>query len=283
MGSVSEPCGRSNGFAAALLHNTRKMLSDDLTFLFGEFVPKCSHNIDKTFNDYQTLQFMAAGAVELDVGGRKHELAGANFWSCYAGPRISFHVTPGRRSWAHRYIAFRGPLVARWIAEGLFPVAPQESPSGVPFEARFDRLLELSRRSDRVNQLRAIHELEGILIDLADARAQATEHQPWLKTVIDRLHDFSAGGEPDYETLAEKIGMTASTLRRRFKFATGTTPHQYVLQLRIAEAKRMLGGGDEPIKRIAQKLGYRDVYFFSRQFRALTGVPPAMYRRSRQG
>ena len=32
-----------------------------------------------------------------------------------------------------------------------------------------------------------------------------------------------------------------------------------------------------------QDLGYRDVYFFSRQFRVITGVPPAMYRRSRQG
>ena len=67
------------------------MLSDDLIFLFGEFVPRCTHEIDKTFDDYQTLQYMAAGAVELEIAGRKLSLAGRNFWSCYPGPRISFH------------------------------------------------------------------------------------------------------------------------------------------------------------------------------------------------
>jgi len=45
----------------------------------------------------------------------------------------------------------------------------------------------------------------------------------------------------------------------------------------------MLVHTDEPIKMIAARLGYNDVYFFSRQFRLITGVPPAIYRRSRQG
>jgi AraC-like DNA-binding protein len=259
------------------------MLGDDLTFLFGEFVPRCTHRVDKTFDDYQTLQYMAAGAVELTIGLRKQLLAGKNFWSCYPGPRISFHVARGRKAWAHRYIAFRGPLVARWIAEGLFPVPPQPAPPDIEFDSRFDAMLEFSRKTDRVSQLRAILGLEEMLLDLAEARARSLEHQPWLKTVLDRLHEFSTGGEPDYESLADRLGMTASTLRRRFRTATGTTPHQYVLQCRIAEAKRLLGEEDQPIKSIAMQLGYRDVYFFSRQFRLITGVPPAMYRRSRQG
>ena len=100
------------------------MPADDLTFLFGEFVPRCTHDIDKTF-DYQTLQYMAAGEVELMIGPRSFLLKGANFWSCYPGPRISFHVASGRKTWAHRYIAFRGPLVKRWEHDGLFPIEPQ--------------------------------------------------------------------------------------------------------------------------------------------------------------
>jgi YesN/AraC family two-component response regulator len=38
-----------------------------------------------------------------------------------------------------------------------------------------------------------------------------------------------------------------------------------------------------PIKTIAEQLGYRDVSFFTRQFRLVTGVPPATFRRSREG
>jgi len=61
------------------------------------------------------------------------------------------------------------------------------------------------------------------------------------------------------------------------------SPHAYLLQCRATSARRLLGETDLPIKSIAQQLGYRDVYFFSRQFRQMTGVPPAVYRHSRHG
>ncbi len=225
---------------------------------------------------------MAAGEVELMIGPRSFLLKGANFWSCYPGPRIAFHVASGRKSWAHRYIAFRGPLVERWARDGLFPIEPQPCPARVEFDQRFDQVLSLSRQNDRMSVVRAIHELEGMLIDLAEARLHPEAHPGWLSKLLARL-DQPSGEDPRYDELAKEFGMTASTLRRRFRSATGSSPHQYVLQNRIAEARRLLGETDEPIKSIAKRLGYRDVYFFTRQFRSLTGVPPAMYRRSRQG
>jgi transcriptional regulator GlxA family with amidase domain len=87
----------------------------------------------------------------------------------------------------------------------------------------------------------------------------------------------------DYDALAEEVGTSPATFRRRFRQATGTSPHEFLLHCRSAEARRLLGESDLPIKQIATLLGYRDVYFFSRQFRELAGVPPATYRRSRQG
>ena len=71
---------------------------DGLTFLYGESVPKCAHRIDKHFLGYHTLQYMSAGGVELDIGGRSYQLFGRWFWSAYPGPRISFHAAPGHRS-----------------------------------------------------------------------------------------------------------------------------------------------------------------------------------------
>jgi iron complex transport system substrate-binding protein len=93
----------------------------------------------------------------------------------------------------------------------------------------------------------------------------------------------TGAGNGDYDAIAAKLGMAESTLRRRFRDATGVPPHEFVLQARVNEARRLLGETNDPIKRIAQRLGYRDVYFFSRQFRQFAGVPPALYRKSRQG
>ena len=90
-------------------------------------------------------------------------------------------------------------------------------------------------------------------------------------------------GTVDHEQIADELGMAEVTFRRRFRAVTGAPPHEYVLQARVAEARRLLGETDLPIKSIAQQLGYKDVYFFSRQFKRFAGVPPALYRRSRQG
>src|SRR5688572_19866467 len=94
----------------------------ELTFLYGESVPRCAHEIDKHFAGYNTLQYMSAGAVELTVAGERHALNGRWFWSAYPGPRIAFRAAPPARHWRHRYLAFRGPRVRRWHEAGLFPV-----------------------------------------------------------------------------------------------------------------------------------------------------------------
>jgi AraC-like DNA-binding protein len=257
----------------------------DLTFLYGESVPRCTHRIDKQFRDYQTIQYMSGGGVELEIGAERYELRGRYFWSAYPGPRVRFQAARGHAHWAHRYIAFRGPLVSRWTAEGLFPiVVPQRPPGNRDYGKAFDEMLARSARADRVSYLRAVHSLEGMLLDLAEARAVAPVAQAWVGRAMDWLSGMAEeGGAADYAGLAESLGMGESTFRRRFREATGTPPHVYLLQCRVASARRLLAETELPIKEIAGRLHYGDVYFFSRQFKKLAGVPPAVYRKSRQG
>src|SRR5688572_1642815 len=162
------------------------MSGSDLTFLYGESVPRCTHHIDKVSADYSTLQYMSAGGVELAVDGEVHQLRGPWFWSAYPGPRIRFHVAPGHRTWRHRYIAFRGKLIDRWRKAGLFPIAPQRPPKEADYAEPFDALLRNAIRSDRWSKLRAVNLLEAMLIDLAEARTQASTRDPWLERTIAR-------------------------------------------------------------------------------------------------
>lgn len=258
----------------------------DLTFLYGQSVPRCTHDIDKRFDEYQTLQYMSGGRVDLRIDGELHRLAGSWFWSGFPGPRIAFRCSPGCASWRHRFIAFRGPLVGRWMADGLFPVLPQRPPRGRDFGRRFDELLALLSRTDRWGHRRAIHLIEGILIELAEARVQSNQPDgvTWLAKAIDQLNDRArAEVDSDYSSIAASVGMAESTFRRRFRAATGVPPHVYVLQCRANAARQLLTETDMPVKLIARQLGYQDVFFFTRQFRKFTGVPPALYRKSRHG
>ncbi len=90
------------------------------------------------------------------------------------------------------------------------------------------------------------------------------------------------GADIDYDRLAIEAGMSPRTYRRRFAAALGTSPQAYAIACRIGHARQMLGTTELPIKTIAQQLGYRDVFFFSKQFARFAGISPAAYRRTKE-
>ncbi len=69
------------------------------------------------------------------------------------------------------------------------------------------------------------------------------------------------------------------TLKRRFRQATGSTLIDYLQNLRIEEAKRMLEEGGVSIEAIGHAVGYEDMSFFRRLFRRRTSLTPSQYRR----
>jgi transcriptional regulator GlxA family with amidase domain len=69
------------------------------------------------------------------------------------------------------------------------------------------------------------------------------------------------------------------TLKRRFKVATGLALMDYVQNLRIEEAKRLLEETERAADEISAQVGYEDASFFRRLFRRRTGLSPKGYRR----
>jgi AraC-like DNA-binding protein len=256
---------------------------DGLTLFAASRTERCSQRLDKHVVDYYTIQFMERGGVDLAYDDRWTRMEGGPwFWPAYPGPRLRFHCAPGYDHWFHRHVGFRGPRVQRWIAAGLWPTEAQPAPPGADWAARFDALIEQSRRPDRWGQARAANLLEGILIELAEARGRqaAGADAAWLAPVLERLGAEDAPFAPDYDGIAAGAGMSAGTLRRRFREATGLSPHAYVLQARAARARSLLAETDLPLKAVAERLGYENVYFFARQFRQQVGMPPGEFRRS---
>ena len=267
------------------------MSKPELVFLHCNFFPRCQARVDKFFVGYHTLQFMTGGGLELWYGKNFQRLEGTWFWPAYPGPHIRFHCASGHPYWVHRYVAFQGPLVEHWKKQGLWITGPQPAPRNNDYSILFDEILSQARVNEPWSQRRAANLLEGLLIELARAREQPASQEPWLESVLNVLDEplkllahspQDHCTEPNYAHLAQKLDMGLSTLRRRFVKATGTPLHDYFMKKRVESARILLGETDWPVKRIAERLGYRDVYFFSRQFKQLTGVPPGQYRRSRQ-
>jgi transcriptional regulator GlxA family with amidase domain len=69
------------------------------------------------------------------------------------------------------------------------------------------------------------------------------------------------------------------TLKRRFKTATGLALIDYVQNLRVEEAKRLLEESARAADEISANVGYEDASFFRRLFKRNTGLTPGAYRR----
>ena len=83
--------------------------------------------------------------------------------------------------------------------------------------------------------------------------------------------------------LAERVGLSPFAFARGFKRATGLTPYQFSLRLRIERAKTLLNAGGEDSARIAVAMGFHDESHFSRTFKRLVGLSPARWRRTARG
>ena len=58
--------------------------------------------------------------------------------------------------------------------------------------------------------------------------------------------------------------------------------HRYVIERRMAEAAFLLETSDEPIARIASRVGYETAAAFSKLFHRYHGLSPGRYRAARQ-
>ena len=80
------------------------------------------------------------------------------------------------------------------------------------------------------------------------------------------------------EDIAARLGCGPEHAGRLFRRYRGVSPGEFVVQARVEAARTLLGASSLGIGQIAETLGYCDVYAFSRQFKARTGLSPRAYR-----
>ena len=76
------------------------------------------------------------------------------------------------------------------------------------------------------------------------------------------------------ESLADKVGMSASAFHLHFKGVTAMTPLQFQKRLRLQEARRLMLGDHLDAADAAFRVGYESPSQFSREYRRVFGAPP---------
>jgi AraC-like DNA-binding protein/mannose-6-phosphate isomerase-like protein (cupin superfamily) len=110
---------------------------------------------------------------------------------------------------------------------------------------------------------RAIRMLERIVRTKVTAHIEANLSEPFFVS-----------------ELAAKTGLSESAFSRLFKKCTSRTVPQYVNELRIARACRLLAETDQTVSQIAVECGYPNEAHFQRQFQRHQRRSPLTYRKA---
>ncbi len=74
------------------------------------------------------------------------------------------------------------------------------------------------------------------------------------------------------------VHMSPYHFARLFKRSTGVSPHRFLIQRRLEEAKALLAAQTLPVAEIARSVGFRTASHFTATFRRATGITPSAYR-----
>lgn len=135
------------------------------------------------------------------------------------------------------------------------------------------------RRGEGLERFHANALLQGMIYELIMEyeRGQGGAESDMVDVVVSYISSHYRQNL-ELKELAALAGCGVRQLQRRFKQEKRLGPMEYVIQLRMENASRMLHHTDASIGEIADKMGYRDMYYFSRAFKKYYGVPPLRYR-----
>lgn len=100
---------------------------------------------------------------------------------------------------------------------------------------------------------------------------------PAVARVRDLLHE-QMDGNLGLDELADVAGIDRFRLTRQFQRTFGTSPHAYLVRLRLRAARRLLATGRTPAQ-VAAEVGFADQSHLGRWFRRAYRMTPAAYRR----
>jgi AraC-like DNA-binding protein len=131
-----------------------------------------------------------------------------------------------------------------------------------------------------LNHLIQTHRSELTRSARIDALKSGTRIEIHKRLCIAKDLIHSSYHEPiDLETLSAAACLSIPQLVRQFRAAFHTTPHRYLVGLRLSHAARLLTTTTLSIRDITWQCGFEDTSAFARAFKSAYGIQPEMYRK----
>ncbi|WP_274649845.1 AraC family transcriptional regulator [Paenibacillus humicola] len=263
----------------------------ELSVLFsGEGKPYPLHRIGPVVHNYYLVHTVLSGRGTFEIDGKTYECGRGDTFFIF--PDILFTYTADSdEPWQYRWIAFQGETAEGLLAGmGITPRHPVIHAADTRRLARLYRSVKLALERTEYPELADL-EAGGLLrvmlkeygmINAGRMTPQAQMPVPDIERQINqaiRMLSYQYSDRFSIEDLARKLGYHRTHLSKMFKQATGLSPMQFLLKVRMVRARELLSGSKYlSIDQVASSVGYPDALYFSKQFRKTHGISPTEYR-----
>lgn len=143
----------------------------------------------------------------------------------------------------------------------------------------FERLIRDTREEMPLKELMMINTMEEIVLIVAGQHSRSGERalDPRVEEVLQLLAG-SMNESHTIEKLARRVALSPSRLAHLFKEQVGDSVMETLLKIRMRHAARLLAHTSRQVAEIADDVGFRSPYFFTKQFTAFYGCSPTAYR-----
>lgn len=256
---------------------------EDLAVVFGGH-ERCAPDFDiqRKSYPYYVIEIPIKGKCDLQIGKKKYVLkrgtiggfapGTAHHYKCnQQSPMEHFFIvflgTEAKKLFEMSTLASKGVIEVPNLHETLF-LAETILKKGLE---KADHSLMICNNYLRIMLLELVHEI----VESGDSSLSLITYKS-CKEYIDE--SFSWLLYP--RDIADEFGITVRHMSRLFKQYGQTTPHEYIMRLKMNKASVLLLTSSMTVKRIATLVGFEDQYHFSRNFKRFYGFSPQKYRNS---
>ena len=233
--------------------------------------------------EYHFIHFVKDGKGTLEIEGHVFHI---HKNQCFIVPanEVSLYYADKNNPWKYCWVGFLGIQSSRYVEqlvhEGNFVLNIDDAEK---YERKIKNIIDLPSNSlaSALKITGITYNILGNLIEEVNP-ANVQTNDP-IAMLAKRYMDLNYYDSIQIKDVANFLNINVNYLSTAFKKEFGISPKQYLMELKIKKAERLLSTSSNSIKIIANSVGFIDALAFSKAFKKHTGYSPKTFRQKNKG